>query len=671
MIRLFFALSLLSFCMSQVGSAQEESENDAAFDSFSEIERLLEGRTQDEEEIELADLVGRFGQQPLDLNEARVKELELLPGITPFLAREIVLQRRRSSGFRSVYDLLSVPGMSFEIFRSIESFVVVHEDPVRRVSPRSFLGRVSIRARIRSSHDLQKKRGFHDGTYHGSRQKVYQRLLVSTRGLFEAGLLLEKDPGERKLDDFLSGYVQLRRIAGFSTLLIGDFQIDAGQGLLLSRVSHFSKGGDPITGPKKSPRGLLPYRSVEENRFFRGVAGNFEVGKFEITGFYSRNRLDANVKDDSIVSFPGTGYHRTENELIHKRAAGEIAVGGRAVYRFNEQSYLGLTGFSATFDKPVVHDQQLGNSRLGESVFGVDYSITEKTVNVFGEWIGSRNGGFGGVCGVILGLEPMVAASLLYQLNPKMLLSDHGVEVRRSTRETKNAWDLYFGLRVRPTNSVILSAFSDLFRSRRTGSRNPFPSWGHDAFLQGEIHLRRYIRVSARFGSKLQVMTQPAIDDQGRESRILVERSKRNLRLTFVYEVGKQLAIRSRAEFVGISAAGGSANKSGMLLYHEVKYWHHQQVTLAARVIFFATDSFDSRVYEFENDVLGTFANPALFGRGRRWYLLVRYKVTGFLQVSTKYVETYRDDVKTIGSGPDQILGNVQSRLNIQLDVSL
>ena len=92
---------------------------------------------------------------------------------------------------------------------------------------------------------------------------------------------------------------------------------------------------------------------------------------------------------------------------------------------------------------------------------------------------------------------------------------------------------------------------------------------------------------------------------------------------------------------------------------------------MEARVIFFDTDSFDSRVYEFENDVRGVFANPALFGRGMRWYALVRLKIAAFLGVSAKYAETYRDDVKTMGSGADAIARNVMSRLNIQLDISL
>ncbi|MFQ5799608.1 MAG: ComEA family DNA-binding protein, partial [Bacteroidota bacterium] len=88
-------------------SAQEEFGSDPDFEASSEMERLLEAGTQDEEEIDLADLFGRLEHQPLDLNEARVQDLEVLLGMSPFLAREIVLQRSRSAGFQSVDDLLA------------------------------------------------------------------------------------------------------------------------------------------------------------------------------------------------------------------------------------------------------------------------------------------------------------------------------------------------------------------------------------------------------------------------------------------------------------------------------------------------------------------------------------------------------------------------------------
>lgn len=50
-------------------------------------------------------------QAPVDLNTATVEQLEALPGIGPSIARAIVEHRTRHGRFRSVDDLLDVPGI--------------------------------------------------------------------------------------------------------------------------------------------------------------------------------------------------------------------------------------------------------------------------------------------------------------------------------------------------------------------------------------------------------------------------------------------------------------------------------------------------------------------------------------------------------------------------------
>ena len=68
---------------------------------------------------------------------------------------------------------------------------------------------------------------------------------------------------------------------------------------------------------------------------------------------------------------------------------------------------------------------------------------------------------------------------------------------------------------------------------------------------------------------------------------------------------------------------------------------------------FFESDSFDSRLFQYENDLPGVLTNRALFGRGNRWYLLVKYQPLKKFAAYLKYSETYRDDVDVIGTGAD------------------
>lgn len=82
---------------------------------------------------------GRWGgdtvpAQTLDLNRAQIKELEQITGIGPVLALRIVETRHRLGGFRSVEDLLEVPGIGPRTLQRIR-------DQVRIRSPASHRAR--------------------------------------------------------------------------------------------------------------------------------------------------------------------------------------------------------------------------------------------------------------------------------------------------------------------------------------------------------------------------------------------------------------------------------------------------------------------------------------------------------------------------------------------------
>ena len=108
-----------------------------------------------------------------------------------------------------------------------------------------------------------------------------------------------------------------------------------------------------------------------------------------------------------------------------------------------------------------------------------------------------------------------------------------------------------------------------------------------------------------------------------------------------------------------------------MALSQEIRVRPGPNWLVDARMTFFDTDSFDSRVFQYEHDLPGVVTNRALFGRGNRWYAVVRYTPSRLLALSTKYSETLRDDVDVIGSGPDQIESNLDRRFGVQMEVKL
>lgn len=58
-------------------------------------------------------------QEPLDLNQATVAELQRLPGIGPVLAGRIVEHRRKHGPFKRPPEIIAVRGLSARKYRQI------------------------------------------------------------------------------------------------------------------------------------------------------------------------------------------------------------------------------------------------------------------------------------------------------------------------------------------------------------------------------------------------------------------------------------------------------------------------------------------------------------------------------------------------------------------------
>ncbi len=125
----------------------------------------------------------------------------------------------------------------------------------------------------------------------------------------------------------------------------------------------------------------------------------------------------------------------------------------------------------------------------------------------------------------------------------------------------------------------------------------------------------------------------------------------------------------NRIEWIKVDYTGLNKSEHGLLISQTIKFTMPHLLTVRARIAIFETDSYDSKIYEYEDDLTRISLNPALYGRGVRWYLTSRCMIFKNIEISIKYSQTIKDGVKSIGSGPDEIEGNTQSLLSLQLYV--
>jgi len=69
----------------------------------------------------------------------------------------------------------------------------------------------------------------------------------------------------------------------------------------------------------------------------------------------------------------------------------------------------------------------------------------------------------------------------------------------------------------------------------------------------------------------------------------------------------------------------------------------------------FKTDSWDSRIYAYENDLLYSFSIPALSGEGSRSYIMVKWDISDSAEIRIKYGITSLIDKELINENKDEL----------------
>lgn len=106
------------------------------------------------------------------------------------------------------------------------------------------------------------------------------------------------------------------------------------------------------------------------------------------------------------------------------------------------------------------------------------------------------------------------------------------------------------------------------------------------------------------------------------------------------------------------------------MIYQDV-IWRPENIpwSLTARYALFDTDTFDERIYAYENDVLYAFSVPAYYYKGSRAYLLFRYQASRRLECWLRYGMTWFANTNSLGSGLDEITGDTRSEIKVQVRV--
>jgi hypothetical protein len=657
---------------------------------------------------------------PIDLNHTNADELASLHLLSDLQVNAILDHIRQFGKYLSIYELQTVDGMDLATLELLRPFVTVGTEGSSRTSLKEMLANGKSELLLRTQITIQQRRGFIGGSdpfnqpYHypngnllpdvddphvldslrsnskvylGSPWKVYSRYRFKYRRNLDFGITAEKDEGEeffrgsqKQGFDFYSAHLFLRDIGPVKALALGDYQAQFGQGLVFASGLSFARKSAYTMNISKDSPGLAPYASVNENQFLRGAGATLGIGKhLEGTAFISHKKYDANVQagdtsgtgfDNDLTTFSSfleDGYHRTESELAKKNALDELIYGGHLKYTRNGMEF-GATAAQVTFGSNLQRTynypyNQFDFQGRSNTTYGFDWNVPYRNVIWFGEGARSANGGMAGITGLLAALDKRFSVALLYR---DFQRDFHGL-YSSAFSEGTNPWNergLYTGIEVRPTRNWALNAYFDQFRFPWLRYQVNAPSDGYEALGQLTWTPSREVQLYVKARTQVKSMnTEEAVAGV----LPLVDTRQTNFRFNASYKVSSGVTLRTRVESVDYQR-GETPKEHGFLIYQDVVHRPKRgKLEFTGRIMLFSTDSYDARLYAFESDIPGVFSLPPIYGRGMKWYAMVRWSALRHLDLWARYGITAYTDRDVISSGLQEISGPNQSDLKLEL----
>jgi hypothetical protein len=683
---IFLALAFLSLpAAAQINDKDRLDEN-----TQDKLENIASSTDGEVDFTTLLDKLAFYVNNPLDLNKATRKELQELTLLNELQVNALLEHIRVNGKLIALEELQTIDGFDAGTIRSLLPYVRVGSTQgISNLTLKRMLAEGKNVLFVRGTYVTEEAKGYTDphpetndtNRYLGSRLKLFTRYRYVFDNSISLGITAEKDAGEEFFQgtqpqgfDFYSAHFFYRGEGLVQKVVLGDFQAQYGQGLVLWSGLAYGKSAD-VLNIRKSPRGLLPYSSVDENVFMRGAGVSLAKNNFQADLFYSNKNIDGNLsnsvdtleQEDIVTSFQENGDHRTYSELHDKHALGQTLYGGHLQYTASRWN-VGLTAYATKYDMALVKDVSLYSKYdfQGDynSNFGFDYGYNYRNLSFFGEAGRSNNGGMAFINGLLVSLDPRIAISIIYrnyQRDYQALLSNGFAE----NSKTANEQGTYFGLNARLTPVLTLNAYFDHFHFPWLRYQVDAPSGGHEYLLQltylPSKTFEAYVRVKHRSKDANNTDVDSYINT-------LTSVDQTNYRFNIHYKASSAVTLANRVELLDFNK-GSLDHQRGFLAYQDVAYKVNNRLTCSFRYVIFDTDSYDSRIYTYESDVLYAFSIPSLYYRGSRYYIVMKYKIMKGVDVWLRYARTSYTNQQTIGSGLDEIDGNHKSEIKAQIRI--
>jgi hypothetical protein len=677
-------------CLPFLGLAQDRNEI---------IQQRIEfiSEQNESEEIDLTNIfeqLNYYFDHPINLNATDADELRSLNLLTEVQITNLLLHREQFGKLISIYELQALQYWDLSTISLVLPFIRVDDrlDNLH-VSFKELLKNGKFEWYLRYQRTPEQKSGYENvqdsilktsnSFYYGNPDRYYTRFRYTYRTNISLGVTAEKDPGEEFFRgsqkngfDFYSFHAFYKGGKYLKAVAAGDYLVQIGQGLNTWTGYAFGKTAD-IFSSKRTANLLRPYTSVDENRYFRGGSVLLGAGKFNLLNFYSHKQVDGSGVADSLfndLQFISTidlsGLHRTNSEIAKKNQFTEKILGNYLQYASTRFS-AGVAVVHQQYNVPLQKDSVPYNiyAFRGDRSTAIsgDYNWVFRNVNFFGEASYSTHSkSWAQLYGLMAIIDPRVSVSVVYRNYDKAYFSFYNNGFSEGSN-TQNEKGLFAGTKVKLNSAWTVNSYVDFYSFPWLKFQVDAPSKGYEFLVQPTYRPNKELEVYGRF--RVQLRQKNSRDSDGTITPI-EDVLQRNYRVNLSYKVSEGITIKSRVEYITIDRPSNTPEKGWMITQDVVYRPKSIPIDLSIRYALFETDSYDTRIYTFENNALYVFSVPAYYYQGSRAYLLLRYSFLRHCDLWVRYGTFLYADRTSLSSGAEEIKGNRKSDITVQLRIS-
>lgn len=607
----------------------DETQEAASEDDFSDLEELFNNK--------------------LNINDLSDDDFSVFFFLTDFEQAILAYYVAHNRPLLSMYELQFVLGLPLQKAKLLSQFC--YAAPMLKPKPIEQLlneGR-HVFASNTSLTNIKNEDYKGANNYQGGAQKEVVRYRFQSNNSLFCGVTLKKDKGEaftlREGFDSKSMYVQVKNRGVLSNLVVGDYKVSIGQGLMFSQGFSMTSSLEESGGVQSFV--LSKHSSTSEYLFSRGCGASLKFGKFQITPFVSFRKLDG--KSSGEVDFPftisQTGYHRTASEIASKQAL-SYTMTGLHVATLRKHWRYGLAF--------VQHDFSLDTlfSRIQNA--DVFYNYFKRQLRLYGELAIDNEFRVATIHGVHYALSEEVSFSCNVRYYQPDYQSFTSSSVGRQS-SVENERGINTNMKFTLTERLSCIVANDIFVIPHEWTGIPWPS-------QGNV-LR--LRLSYKMFSGLYMYYQAGFTRQTSKTEMGFDMPQKQSHKLYV-----SLPISSTMVLKTSVQVSVDANNKGVLLYEEFVWKPTPMLAVSARFANFDAP-YENRLYAWEDDVMYLFSNSQYFYSGTYNYLVVKWKVTDFVTFQTKVSCTNFSEKYDLPESYDVYENHRRMNMNLLLQIQI